>query len=53
MSTIALAQYNNYYNRIVKKLDLFSQYLTGSNVRVLNDINFNPHDGVSTRLVIN
>lgn len=53
MSTLILAQYNNYYNRIVKKIDLFPKYLTLPNAKVLNDINFNPHDGVSTKLVIN
>lgn len=51
-----LLNYNNYYNRIVKKFDTLSAYLVTpyyqDNV-IENVINFNPNDGVSTEQVCN
>ena len=44
--------YNNYYNRIIKKFDTiaeYSDYVIGS----LTDTNFNPNDGVEATHVIN
>lgn len=52
MSTIILTQYNNYYNRIIKKHDAASDY-NNTNSQLFLDVNFNPNDGVSTTLTIN
>lgn len=53
MSRIALLSYNNYYNRIYKKESSLGDYIVhSSNYIVLDNINFNPSDGVSTSLVL-
>lgn len=53
MSRIALLSYNNYYNRIYKKESSLGDYIVhSSNYIVLDNINFNPGDGVSTSLVL-
>lgn len=53
MSRIALLSYNNYYNRIYKKESSLSDYIgVSDNYIVLNNINFNPGDGVTTSLVL-
>lgn len=53
MSRIALLSYNNYYNRIYKKEASLGDYITNSrNYIVLDNINFNPADGVSTSLIL-
>lgn len=47
--------FNNYYNRIVKKFDTLSEYLTlpyYDNV-VTENIQFNPNDGVDTKQITN
>lgn len=47
--TLYILNYNNYYNRIVKKYNTTQEYL--DNVEViytLNDTNFNPSDNVNT-----
>ena len=52
MSTIILTQYNNYFNRVIKTLyDALDYY--GSNAKTFTDVNFNPQDGVNTKLTIN
>ena len=52
MSTIILTQYNNYYNRVIKKNDYASHYY-GSKAKAFTDVNFNPNDGVTTTLTVN
>ena len=52
MSTIILTQYNNYFNRVIKTLyDALDYY--GSKAKTFTDVNFNPQDGVNTKLTIN
>lgn len=50
-----LLKYNNYYNRIVKKFDTLSEYLVTPyyNNDVVENVNFNPNDGVDTVQIIN
>lgn len=53
MSRIALLSYNNYYNRVFKKEDTITGYITNSAIyTLLDNINFNPADGVRTSLVL-
>lgn len=50
--TLHLLSFNNYYNRIIKTLDtlaLYEPYILDS----IENINFNPNDGVSTEQIIN
>lgn len=58
LSTIYLLQYNNYYNRQVKKYDSLSPYLSFLCEGVLNqnpipNVNFIPNDGIQAKQVIN
>lgn len=46
--TLYILNYNNYYNRIIKKLDTVSEYLDYE-VYTLETTNFNPNDNVSTQ----
>ena len=47
-------KYNNYYNRIVKKEDTLADYLSkDTNYVTINNVSFNPADGVDTTQVIN
>ena len=51
-----LLKYNNYYNRIVKKLDTIAEYLTEvgeNNYTAQDNISFNPADGVNTSQIYN
>lgn len=53
MSTLTfLKNYNNYYNRIVKH-DFSSSTMNNYEAVVINNINFNPGDGVFTEQIIN
>ena len=53
MSTLTfLKNYNNYYNRIVKH-DFSSSTMNNYESFVINNINFNPGDGVFTEQIIN
>lgn len=53
MSTLTfLKNYNNYYNRIVKH-DFSSTTMNNYESAVINNINFNPGDGVFTEQIIN
>ena len=58
MNLIFLKGYNNYFNRIVKKESTIADYkaavLDGEilNYIELENINFNPNDGVTTELVV-
>ena len=50
-----LLKFNNYYNRIVKKFDTLAEYLVTPyyNNDVVENVNFNPNDGVDTEQIIN
>ena len=63
MNVLILKGYNNYFNRIVKKLSSATEYknavaggtigtVTVNNYIDLQDINFNPNDGVTTELIV-
>ena len=52
LANIHLLSYNNYYNRILKRLNSineYQEYILGT----LINVNFNPNDGVETKQVIN
>ena len=52
-TSILLLHYNNYFNRIIKKLDTIADYREADSHSVTCDnINFNPGDGVSTSLIL-
>lgn len=52
-TSVLLLHYNNYYNRIVKKLDTIADYKTAdSNYADCSNINFVPGDGIVTSLVL-
>ena len=49
--TLYILNYNNYYNRILKKEDTLSAYLGANNENLVYDlsgVNFNPNDSVNT-----
>ena len=50
---IFFLQYNNYYNRIVKKFDDLNEYLSDRNYEVRESVNFNAGDGISTDITVN
>lgn len=58
LNNVLLLHYNNYYNRIVKKLDSVANYRLADTVsgvaryKDLSGVNFNPADGVSTNLIV-
>ena len=52
-TSILLLHYNNYFNRIIKKLDTIADYRGADSHSVTCDnINFNPGDGVNTSLLL-
>lgn len=52
-TNVLLLHYNNYFNRIVKKLDTVDEYKNADpNYHICNGINFVPGDGISTSLVL-
>lgn len=54
MSTLVFLQnYNNYYNRVIKRSDSYSDYLSNYNYIINNNVNFVPNDNVTTTQVIN
>ena len=56
MHFVLLSNYNNYYNRIYKKLDTYQEYIAEAdgNVQVLDkSVNFDLQDGVMTQHVFN
>lgn len=53
MKDLYFLDYNNYFNRQVKKLDTLQEYLDESNVMSLTNVNFIPGDGVSATQVVN
>lgn len=50
--TIALLSFNNYYNRLVKRLETYSDYTNSYPSVVFYGVNFNPNNNVTTSLVI-
>ena len=50
--TIYLLSYNNYYNRLVKQESSLSAYIPFV-LDTATNFNFNPNDGVSTRIIVN
>lgn len=46
-------KYNNYYNRIIKKLDTINDYYNTYNAIIKENVNFNPNDNVNTTLTVN
>lgn len=52
LSNIYLLQFNNYFNRKIKKLDTLEEY-TGQAVFTLTNTSFNPNDGINTSHVFN
>lgn len=58
MSNLYVLQYNNYFNRIVKKLPAISDYAeymlnNAPGYNPLQNINFNPNDAINAEQVIN
>ena len=56
MHFVLLSNYNNYYNRIYKKLDTYQEYVAEAdgNVQILNkSVNFDLQDGVMMQHVFN
>lgn len=51
--TLYFMQYNNYYNRIIKKLETIDEYYNTYNTIVKEGVNFNPNDNVNTQLTVN
>lgn len=45
--------YNNYYNRLVKKEDTLAGYIPYQLGDVLPNVSFNPNDGINTTQVVN
>lgn len=50
--TLHLLRYNNYYNRIIKRLDTIAEY-EDYTLESFSNINFNPNDGITTEQIIN
>lgn len=53
--TLAFYTYNNYYNRIVKKHDTIEAYVAdgATEIAAVENIAFNPNDGVTTTQIVN
>ena len=49
--TLYLFNFNNYYNRIIKKYDKIDDY--GTPLETFTNVNFNPNDGISTKQILN
>ena len=50
---LIVCSFNNYYNRIYKKYDTISGYVLNSRSYIaLDNIDFNPADGVTTTLIL-
>lgn len=57
MSRLGLFSYNNYYNRIYKKETDITAYVAASVANsgayiLLDNVNFNPADGVATEIIL-
>ena len=52
MSTIYVFNYNNYYNRRFKRESSIADYGDPIYIETSTNCNFNPNDGVTTRIVL-
>lgn len=53
MYNLLIGNYNNYFNRIVKKEETdFSYFTMMANTVVIKSINFNPNDGIATQVIL-
>ena len=53
MTNLLIGNYNNYFNRIVKKEENDFSYSTWmANTTTLRNVNFNPNDGIFTKIVL-
>lgn len=53
MYNLIIGNYNNYFNRIVKKEETdFSYFTMMANTAVIKNINFNPNDEISTQVIL-
>lgn len=53
-TTVYLLNYNNYYNRIIKKEDSVASYISaGTLIATQANANFNPNDGVYAEFIFN
>lgn len=48
-----LRNYNNYFNRIIKQENSYSDYINNYEYVNINNINFSPNDGVATTQIVN
>lgn len=48
-----LKDYNNYFNRQLKKYETLQEYLDKETFNAFSNINFNPNDGVNTQITMN
>lgn len=48
-----ILEYNNYYNRTIKKEDSLADYLEYQLGNVIQGVSFNPGDGIATQQVVN
>ena len=53
MADLYLLKYNNLYNKIIKKENTLSAYQKYQIGQTVQNVNFNPNDGVDTEQVIN
>lgn len=52
--TLYLLKFNNYYNRIIKRYETVTEYLSAStHLYTEEQVNFNPNDGVYSEQIIN
>lgn len=52
--TLYLFNFNNYYNRIVKRYTTLAEYNdNGNNLAGITGVNFNPNDGIYAKQVVN
>ena len=53
---LGLFNFNNYYNRIIKRYDTLREYIVDGEAFIVGEVrnvNFNPNDGISTEQVCN
>ena len=53
MRDIYLLNYNNYYNRIIKKFETLEEYEDYLAADIVRNINFVPNNFVNTEVIIN
>lgn len=53
MQTLYILQFNNYYNRIVKKYDTIQEYMDNATViDIITNVDFYKNDGISSSIII-